>query len=114
MCYVCDDWGSRSGQGADGIVPHHPSPYVFAPAQWENRAGRTLTWSNATRTFSSDQRQSDLQCQLSDEQVGLVRQAFSTWAAVANINFREAYDSAYSGACDHRIRSKVITDSGAK
>ena len=109
MCTICDDWQSRNGQGAgsgsgptatgtqpsgnsDGtLVAHDPQSYVFFSSQWENAPGRTLTWSDATLRI--ERLQGGIETSLNESQLALVREAFTMWAAVANVNFREVADS---------------------
>ena len=108
MCNICGDWQSRTSRimetgptepasnpspdKPDAAVAHNPQPYVLRNDLWANHRGRTLTWSNATRFFST-QRQHDLQYRLDSRQVGLIRRAFAVWEAVANVHFREVFDS---------------------
>ena len=109
MCSICDDWQGRNGQGAgsgsgptatgtqpsghsDGaLVAHDPQSYVFLSSQWENVPGRTLTWSNATLRLA--RLQGGIETSLNESQLALVREAFTMWAAVANVKFREVADS---------------------
>ena len=55
------------------------------------RPGRTLTWSNATLRLS--RLQGGIETSLNESQLALVREAFTMWAAVANVKFREVADS---------------------
>ena len=109
MCSICDDWQGRNGQGAgsgsgpsatgtqpsgnsDGaLVAHDPQSYVFLSSQWENAPGRTLTWSNATLRLA--RLQGGIETSLNESVLALVREAFTMWAAVANVKFREVADS---------------------
>ena len=125
MCFICDSWANGGGQssGLGGTVPgssaglsfagppgaNDPQLYVRSPNQWDNRPGRTFTWSNATLRFSGDGRQPDLQYYMNADQVALVRRAFEVWEQVANVNFREVSDSA---STDIRIGLRDIDGSG--
>ena len=108
MCTICDDWQDRNGSGADStaagtqpstdstdadgaLVAHNPQSYVFLSSQWENASGRTLTWSNATLRLA--RLQGGIETSLNESQLALVREAFTMWAAVANVKFREVADS---------------------
>ena len=111
MCAICDGWNRGSGQvtepqrttpGSGGapatsgdVVARDPEPWVTFPRRWADHRGRTLTWSDATRIFSTE-RQQHIAYHLNDTQVGLIRRAFAVWAAVANVNFRQVADSTSS------------------
>ena len=119
MCYICDGWQSGAGRGADPVTAapdsppsssstgtgpaDKPQPYVFLASHWANRPGRTFTWSNATLRLN--QYQGNIQQRLGDAQVGVMRQAFAIWAAVANVSFREVSDS---DASDIRVGLSAI------
>ena len=119
MCQICDGWQNGDSRGADPgtATPdprlsspstgtgaaHKPRPYVFLASHWANRPGRTFTWSNATLRLN--QYQGNLQQRLSDAQMGVMRQAFAIWAAVANVSFREVSDS---DASDFRVGLSAI------
>ena len=123
MCQICDGWrdrnnpnaspngetpGTSSSPGAAGaIVAHQPQPYVFLSTHWDNRPGRTFTWSNATLRL--DRLQGGLQHGLNETQLGVLREAFAMWAAVANVHFREVGDS---DASDFRIGLGAIDGHG--
>ena len=114
MCQICDGWQELDRPGASpdsetpqsqgslrstgSVVAHDPQPYVFLESHWDNRPGRTFTWSNATLRL--DRLQGGLQYALNGTQLDVVRRAFAMWAAVANVRFREVDDS---NASDFRI-----------
>ena len=123
MCRICDGWQQDGGpdsrlgpetleprddSGTDAtLVAHGPQPYVFLESHWDDRPGRTFTWSNATLRLTRFQ--GTLQHGLGDAQQDVVRRAFAMWAAVANVGFREVADG---DAVDIRVGLGAIDGPG--
>ena len=61
---------------------------------WQNRPGRTFTWSNATTVIAADPRQDDITAQLSEAHLVIFRAALAYWAAIADVTWSEVADSA--------------------
>ena len=93
MCTICNSW-----LGSDSDLTSSSQPYVTLPAQWPNRPGRTITWSNATLFLHNDpERNEYISNNLgTGAWLQLTRQAFAVWQAMANVTFREVSDNAAS------------------
>ena len=63
-------------------------------AFWTNPIGRNFTWSNATGTFSSDQRQALFTAELNSTQLQRQRDAFDVWESYLDCSFTEVADAA--------------------